>query len=566
MMPAMPGTHSVPAQPWHARYPDGVPRGIDPTPYPTLVAMFDATVARFPTRPAFGNFGHLLSFRELQRHTLDFAAWLQHALRVVPGDRIALMMPNVLSYPVAMLGALRAGATVVNVNPLYTPRELKHQLVDAGARVIVVFDAMLPTLAAVLGDTAIEQVVVARVGDLFPFVKRSVYEFVAAHRRAATLPRLPGALPLRQALARGRGLHLAPVEQGPADLAFLQYTGGTTGLSKGAMLSHRCMLANAVQNNAWMNAQARPGAEIAITALPLYHVFALSLNCFSAMMNGGMNYLITNPRDIDGLVRELARVPFTAFVGVNTLFAALLDAPGFRALDFSTLRFTAGGGSAVLRPVAERWHELTGKPIIEGYGLTEASGVLTANPLDIVQHTGTIGYPLPSTECEIRDDDGRVVPAGTPGELWARGPQVMQGYWQRPADSAATLTREGWLKTGDIGIMHASGEFELVDRKKDMIIVSGFNVFPTEIEEVLATHPAVVECAVIGVPDERTGEAVRAFVVANDPTLTAATLIDHCRAALTAYKVPRSVVFAASLPKSNIGKILRRELRESEGR
>lgn len=563
-MPVMSRSSAFPtSRPWLARYPEGVPPTLDIAPYASLVELFDTAVSRFGTRPAFGSYGQFIDFASLQQHTRDFAAWLQGEATIAPGDRVALMMPNILSYPVALFGALRAGATVVNVNPLYTPRELKHQLVDSGARTIVIFDAMLPTLAEVIADTPIERTVVARLGDLFPLAKRAVYNFVAARRQPRAPVSLPDAIGMRDALARGRGATLRPVALSQRSLAFLQYTGGTTGLSKGAMLTHGSMLANATQIGAWMNRHARPGAEIAITALPLYHVFALSLNCLSALLNGGMNYLIANPRDIDGLVREMSRVPFTAFAGVNTMFSALLQSPAFRALDFSRLRMTAGGGAAVLGAVADDWHAVTGKPILEGYGLTEASGVLTANLLDIPRFSGTIGLPLPSTECDVRDDDGRPLPPGTAGELWARGPQIMRGYWQRPAETAAALTQDGWLKTGDIAVMQPHGEFAIVDRKKDMIIVSGFNVYPTEIEDVIARHPTVAECAVIGVPDARTGEAVKAFVVARDTAGDAAAILAHCRTQLTPYKVPRSVVFVRELPKSNIGKILRRELRES---
>jgi len=560
MMPAM-SDSSTPARPWLARYPQGVPSTIDVLPHASLVELFDDAARRFASRPAYGNFGQLISFAELQDCTQAYAAWLQREAHIAIGDRVALMMPNILSYPVALFGTLRAGATVVNVNPLYTPRELRHQLVDAGARAIVVYEAMLPTLAEVIDDTPIERVIVARIGDLFPLLRRLFFDHAAMRGRKRA--RLPRAIALREVLARGRRLQHTPPALTQDHLAFLQYTGGTTGVSKGAMLTHRSMLANAAQNNAWLNQRAQQGEEIAITALPLYHVFALSLNCLSALLNGGMNYLITNPRDIDRFVRELARVPFTALAGVNTLFNALLNHPGFRRLDFSSLRITAGGGAAVLGAVAERWHELTGTPIIEGYGLTEAGGVLTANLIDSERFTGSIGLPLPSTECEIRDDNARALPPGLPGELWARGPQIMQGYWNRPADTAATLTPDGWLKTGDIAVMRENGEFEIVDRKKDLIIVSGFNVYPTEVENVLASHPAVVECAVVGVPDARTGEAVKAFVVVTDTSVDEHALIAHCRTQLTAYKVPHSFAFVPQLPKSNIGKILRRELRET---
>ncbi len=549
-------------RPWHAHYPPGVPTEIDPARYASLIAMFDETCATYPDRPAFGNFGVFMSYARLQARTRSFAAYLQQTLHVAPGERIALMLPNVLQYPVAMLGALRAGAVVVNVNPLYTPRELRHQLNDAGARVIVVFDAMLHTLASVIDETPVDTVVLARIGDLFPPVKRTLYNFVSARRRGHSLPSLPGRVSFREVMSHGRTLEHRPVDIQAGDIAFLQYTGGTTGVSKGAMLTHRSMIANALQTNAWMNNAARAGEEIAITALPLYHVLALSLNCFSLMILGGVNYLITNPRNVDQFVREMARVPFTGFFGVNTLYASLLNAPEFRALDFSTLRMSGGGGSAVQRPIAERWHELTGAQIIEGYGLTESSGALTVNPVNRADFSGTIGVPLPSTECTIRDAAGALLPPGTPGEIWARGPQLMQGYWQRPLDTADVLTADGWLKTGDIGVMHDNGYFEIVDRKKDMILVSGFNVFSNEIEEVLAMHPAVLESAAIGVPDAKSGEAVQAFVVVSDRTVTAGDLVAHCRGHLTGYKLPRQIVFADALPKSNVGKILRRELRE----
>jgi len=551
-------------RPWFAHYPPGVPTTIDPARFESLVAMFDDTCARYPTRPAFGNFGVFLDYQRLQARTHAFAAYLQRELEVAAGDRVALMLPNVLQYPVAMLGALRAGAVVVNTNPLYTPRELKHQLNDSGARVIVVFDAMLATLAGIIDETPIETVIVAHLGDLFPRIKRSLFNFVSARRRGHRLPAVRGSVKFSDVMAQGRRLEHTPAPLKAGDIAFLQYTGGTTGVSKGAMLTHRSMIANALQTNVWMNVAARAGEEIAITALPLYHVLALSLNCFSLMMLGGCSYLISNPRDVDQFIREMARVPFTGFFGVNTLFTSLLNAPAFGALDFSKLRLSGGGGSAVQRPIAERWQEITGTLIVEGYGLTESSGALTANPLHRADFSGTIGVPLPSTECEIRDDAGQPVPPGTPGEIWARGPQLMQGYWQRPDDTAEVMTPDGWLKTGDIGVMREDGYFEVVDRKKDMILVSGFNVFPNEVEEVLAMHPAVIESAVIGVPDDRSGEAVKAIVVVNDASVAPATLIAHCREHLTAYKVPRQIVFASELPKSNVGKILRRALRERE--
>ncbi|MBI4695782.1 MAG: AMP-binding protein [Gammaproteobacteria bacterium] len=552
---------------WLKHYPEGVPVDIDDAGPASLVAMCEEACSRFADRSAFGNFGTYLSFEELDAHSRAFAAYLQQRLGIARGDRVAIMMPNVLQYPVALLGVLRAGGVVVNTNPQYTARELLHQLRDSGARAIVVMREMLPVLATVIAETALEHVIETRVGDLLAWPRSILYDFVAA-RRAKSAPRaaLPSAVHrFPDVLAAGRRLALDAPALGPEDLAFLQYTGGTTGTSKGAMLSHGNVVANVRQVTAWFNGLTTPGSEIIVTALPLYHIYALSVNCFTFMWQGGLNYLVTNPRDLTGFVKDIARIPFTAITGVNTLFNHLAMHPGFRTLDFSHLRFTSGGGMAVQRPVAEAWQELTGSVIIEGYGLTEASPVVTINLLASTGFTGLIGVPMPSTECRVVDDEGRDVAPGDSGELWVRGPQVMRGYWQRPEETAQVITGDGWLKTGDIAVMSEDGLFKIVDRKKDMILVSGFNVYPNEIEEVVASHPGVLEVAAVGVPDRNTGEAVKVIIVRSDKSLTAESVIEHCRGMLTGYKIPRHVAFATELPKSNVGKILRRTVRDIYG-
>lgn len=549
--------------PWLAAYPPGVPAEIDPTSSPSLVALLASVCEQYGPRRAFGSFGSYLSYAALDRHATAFAAYLQRRMHVHPGDRVAIMLPNLLQYPIALLAILRCGATVVNVNPLYTPRELRHQLVDSGARVILIYGPMLPTLAEIAADTALRAVITTNAGDLFPAARRMAANFATTRRLRR--PRLSRQVPFLQALARGRTLRFSPPAIAATDLAFLQYTGGTTGLAKGAMLSHGNMVANVLQAHAWTRNVARPGEEIIITALPLYHIFALTLNCFTFMLHGGLNYLIANPRNLPQFLRELKRVPFTALTGVNTLFGALVQQPEFRAMDFSRLRFVGGGGSAIQRPVAQRWLDVTGTTIVEGFGLTEASPLVCMNPPGLAGFNGSIGVPAPSTECRVVDDDGRTLPPGEAGELWVRGPQIMQGYWQRPEETAQVLTTDGWLRTGDIAVMQPDGFFRIVDRKKDMILVSGFNVYPNEIEEVAAMHAGVAESAAIGVPDARTGEAVRLVVVRSDPLLTEASLLHHCRENLTNYKIPRQIVFVDELPKSNVGKILRREVRARYG-
>jgi long-chain acyl-CoA synthetase len=544
---------------WHKAYPTGVPAAIEPEQYSSLVALTTEAIRRFGDRPAFSSFGTVLTYRDLDRRATAFAAYLQRRLHIKPGDRVALMLPNLLQYPVALLGVLRCGAIVVNTNPLYTARELKHQLCDAEARAIVIFEPMLPTLAEIASETSLRAVIATSAGDLFPTVKRLVSNLKT---RSPSIPR-PRVIPFAQTLTRGAALAFSPPTIQPEDLAFLQYTGGTTGTAKGAMLTHRNMVANVQQAYAWTRALATPGEEVVVTALPLYHIFALTMNCFTFMLHGGLNLLIADPRNIRRLVHELKRTPVTVFNGVNTLFNALLQDQEFVGLDFSTWRFVGGGGAAVQRSVAETWQKITGTTIVEGYGLTEASPLVCLNPPALNEFTGCIGLPVPSTECRVVDEQDHDVPPDTPGELWVRGPQVMRGYWRKPVETSAVLTPEGWLKTGDVVVMRGDGYFKIIDRKKDLIIVSGFNVYPNEIEEVVAIHPGVRECAAIGIADVRTGEAIRLVVVRRDPVLTESELLAHCRQLLTNYKIPKQIVFVAELPKSNVGKILRRQVRQT---
>ncbi|WP_439639970.1 AMP-binding protein [Nevskia sp.] len=551
-----------PERVWLRQYGSGVPADIDPQAFASLAAVIDRACERYRDLPAFENFGTRLSYDDLDRLSQDFASWLQNVAGLQPGDRVAVMMPNLLQYPVTVFGILRAGLVVVNVNPLYTARELKHQLKDSGARVIVVVENCAATLAQVLADTAVEAVVTTQIGDLLPFPRGALVNFVVKRLRRQVPPwRLPGSLPFRTVLARGRAEPYHRVPLGHDDIAFLQYTGGTTGLSKGATLSHGNLVANLLQMQAWIGPKLDEGRDVVITALPLYHIFALTVNALLFAHIGARNVLITDPRDMDGFVAELARQPFTAFTGVNTLFNALLNHPRIASVDFSALKFTVGGGAAVQQAVAERWQALTGVALTEGYGLSETSPGVCFSPLDRPDWNGTIGVPLPSTWVSLRDDEGREVPVGTPGELCVKGPQVMRGYWNKPEENRAAFTADGWLRTGDIATVDADGWFRIVDRKKDMILVSGFNVYPNEIENIVALHPGVLECACIGVPDARSGEAVKVFVVRRDPALTEAALRAHCQAHLTAYKVPKAIEFRDALPKSNVGKILRKELR-----
>jgi long-chain acyl-CoA synthetase len=551
--------------PWLDRYPEGVPAEIDLDAYSSILDIFHQSVEKFRDQKAYINFDKELTFGGLDRLTRDFGAFLQ-SRGLQKGDRIALMMPNILQYPVALFGAMRAGLVIVNTNPMYTARELKHQMNDSGAKAIVVVENFAHVLQEIRDEVGVEQVITTQIGDLLGFPKRLLLNFVLKHvKKAVPAFDLPGATRFNDALSAGARLELDPVDLSLEDLAFLQYTGGTTGVAKGAMLTHRNLVANMLQAKAWMiPAGIGLEEEIVITALPLYHIFALTANCLTFMAMGGVNVLITNPRDMEGFVKELAKYPFTYMPGVNTLFNGLMATPGFAELDFSHFKGALGGGMAVQRAVAEKWLQITGKPLIEAYGLTETSPAACINPMDIDGFNGCIGLPISSTECGIMDEAGNLLPQGERGELVVRGPQVMKGYWQRPEETAKVITEDGWLRTGDVAIMTEDGFFKIVDRKKDMILVSGFNVFPNEIEDVIALHPKVLEVAVIGVPDEKSTEAVKVFIVKADPSLTEEEIRSYCKEQLTGYKRPRHIEFRDELPKSNVGKILRRELRDEE--
>ncbi|HUO81271.1 MAG TPA: AMP-binding protein [Gammaproteobacteria bacterium] len=549
---------------WLAHYPPGVPAEIDPGEYPSLKAIIEQSCERYADLPAYTNFGKSLSYRDLLKLSGHFGAYLQKVVALDKGDRVAIMLPNLLQYPVAAFGALRAGMVVVNCNPLYTARELEEQLVDSGARAIVILENFAHTLEHVLAKTAIRSVIVTAVGDVLDLPKRPLVNFVV-RRVKKQVPRfnLPDAVRFRRAINEGKWQSLDDVSLGHDDIAFLQYTGGTTGVAKGAILSHRNMVANVLQASAWFSERKGEGGDVVITALPLYHIFSLTANCLTFLKLGGNNVLITNPRDLPALLAELARHPFTFFSGVNTLFNGLLNTPGFDKLDFSTLRITLGGGMAVQRPVAVRWQRVTGCVLSQGYGLTETSPAACVSPLNLDSFTGSVGLPVPSTDVAIFDDAGNELPIGDVGEICIRGPQVMEGYWNRPEETATVMMAGGWFRSGDIGYMDPKGFVYIEDRKKDMINVSGFNVYPNEIEAVAASHPGVLEAAAIAIADERSGEAVKLFVVRKDPALTEADLIEHCRRDLTGYKVPKEVEFRTELPKTNVGKILRRALRES---
>jgi long-chain acyl-CoA synthetase len=552
-------------KPWLQSYPEGVPPEIDLDAYSSILDIFDQSCDRFRDRPAYINFDRELTFGDLDRLSRHFAAWLQ-SRGLNRGDRIALMMPNILQYPVALFGAMRAGLVIVNTNPMYTARELKHQLRDSGARAIVVVENFAHVLQKVRDDVPVEHILTTQIGDLLGFPKRQLVNLTLKYvKKAVPDFDLPDAVPLGAAIAEGGKLELKPVGLTLDDLAFLQYTGGTTGVAKGAMLTHRNLVANMLQSKAWMiPAGIGQDHEVVISALPLYHIFALTACCLVYMAMGGVNVLITNPRDMEGFVKELSKVPFTVIPGVNTLFNGLLNTPGFADLDFSHLKGALGGGMAVQRAVAERWKKVTGAPLVEAYGLTETSPAACINPMDLQEFNGCIGLPIPSTECAVMNDEGELLPQGEVGELVIRGPQVMKGYWQRPEETAKVLREDGWLRTGDVAMMTEDGYFKIVDRKKDMILVSGFNVFPNEIEDVIAHHPKVLEVAVVGVPDPKSTEAVKAFVVKSDPSLTEEELRAFCAEELTGYKRPRHIEFRDELPKTNVGKILRRELRDEE--
>jgi long-chain acyl-CoA synthetase len=548
---------------WLKSYPPGVPADIKFDEFKSVGALVDKKAVEFRERPAFHCMGKTISFGELDALSRAFGAWLQ-SKGYGKAARVAIMMPNCLQYPVVLYGTLRAGGIVVNVNPLYTPRELEHQLKDSGAEVIVILENFASTLAQVLPRTPVKHVILASLGDmlgvkgvLVNFVVRKVKKMVPAYS-------LPNALRFNGVLAEAAGRELKKVEVGHDDIAFLQYTGGTTGVSKGAMLLHRNILANIEQASAWLTPGLGGETAIIITALPLYHIFSLTVNCLNMMKIGGLNVLITNPRDIPGFVKELGRHPYNVITGVNTLFNAFLNNPEFQKLDFSKLKLCVGGGMAVQKAVADRWQQVTGRVLLEGYGLTETSPCATMNPLDLKEYSGSIGLPMPSTEVVLRDDGGKEVALGQPGEICIRGPQVMKGYWQRPDETAKVLSADGFMMTGDVGVMDEKGFVRIVDRKKDMILVSGFNVYPNEIEQVVAMHPGVLEVAAIGVPDEHSGEVPKIFVVKKDPQLTEQDVLEHCRKELTGYKRPKYVEFRADLPKTNVGKILRRALRDEK--
>ncbi|MDN7904874.1 AMP-binding protein [Burkholderia diffusa] len=555
---------------WYASYPPGVPHEIDVTQYASLVQFFDECTTRFAERVAYVSAGASMTYRTLAQKVDAFASYLQ-SIGVKPGDRVAIMLPNTFQYPVALFGTLKAGAIVVNVNPLYTARELAHQLKDSGAQTIVVFENFASTLQEALPETQVKNIVVTALGDLLADglnAKGLLINFVLKHVKKLVPPySLPQAIRLRAALALGARGKPQPVQTTRDDLAFLQYTGGTTGVAKGAMLTHGNLIANLLQAKAWIADQVSGDVETVLTPLPLYHIYSLTVNAFIFMGLGGRNILIANPRDMKMVMKIIRNETFTGITGINTLYNAFLDNEEFRKRDFSKLKLAMAGGMAMQRAVAERFHEVTGRPVVEGYGLTECSPIVTMNPVnlnDMAEFSGSIGLPAPSTMVRFRREDGTWAGIGEPGELCVHGPQVMRGYWQRPDETAKVIDADGWLGTGDIGVMDERGFIRLIDRKKDMILVSGFNVYPNEIEEVLVMHPGISEAAAIGIPDEVQGERIKVFVVRRDPTLTVDDVLAHCRKNLTGYKMPKFVEFRDALPQTNVGKILRRALRDEE--
>ena len=549
---------------WVKSYPPGVPAEIDTGEYASIRDILERSCGKFSRLPAFECLGRQITYSELDRLSHDFAAWLQIEAGLEKGARVALMMPNLLQYPVAVFGLMRAGLVGVNCNPLYTPRELEHQLVDSGASAIVILENFANTLEQVLARTQVKTIVTTQVGDMLGFPKGLIASLVVKRvKKMVPSFDLPGAIPFSRVLSRGSRRQLAPPEISQDDIAFLQYTGGTTGVSKGAMLTHGNLVANLLQVSTWVGNGIEEGRETVITALPMYHIFALTGNCLTFMKFGAKNVLIPNPRDMAGFVAELARQPFTAITGVNTLFNALLNTPGFADLDFSHLKLTLGGGMAVQRAVAERWKEVTRTPLIEAYGLTETSPAACINPLvRDASFNGFAGLPIPSTVVTIRDDEGKVLPTGATGEICISGPQVMRSYWNRPDETAKVMTTDGAFRTGDIGVMDERGFVKIVDRKKDMILVSGFNVYPNEIEDVIATMPGVLEVCAVAMDDEKSGEVVRAVIVKKDPSLTREAVMQHCKKHLTGYKLPKVVEFWKELPKTNVGKVLRREVKK----
>ncbi|MCG7553578.1 long-chain-fatty-acid--CoA ligase FadD [Pseudoalteromonas sp. Of11M-6] len=546
---------------WLKRYPEGMPETIDPEHYNSLLELFEKSFADYAQYPAYTNMGKTLTYQQVNEKTKAVASYIQNELKLGRGDKVAVMMPNLLQTPVTILGVLRAGCTVVNVNPLYTVRELEHQLNDSESKAIFILANFAHTLEQALPKTSVKHVVLTEIGDMLGGFKKHLVNFVVKHfKKMVPDFSLPNTIPFKQVIAADPAKYSKP-DVTLSDLAFLQYTGGTTGVSKGAMLTHGNMVANLEQVSGCLDTVLVKGKEVVITALPLYHIFALTANCLTFMKYGGHNILITNPRDMPAFVKELAKVPFTAITGVNTLFNGLLNTPGFADLDFSTLKMSLGGGMAVQRPVAERWQKVTKSKLMEGYGLTECAPLVTICPHDLEAYNGSIGLPAPSTDIKIVDDNGNETPKGEPGELCVKGPQVMAGYYNRP-DATAECLKDGWFATGDIATYDDDGFFYIVDRKKDMILVSGFNVFPNEIEEVVAMHEGVLEVAAVGVPHEVSGEQVKVFIVKKDPSLTEKDIIAHCRDNLTNYKVPKLVEFRDELPKTNVGKILRRALKE----
>jgi long-chain acyl-CoA synthetase len=547
---------------WHKAYDAGVPHEINPNEYSSINEMLEMGFKKFKDKPAFHNMGTTLTYDDIEVQSRKFASYLQNDLKLQKGDRVALMMPNILQYPVALFGVLRAGLVAVNVNPLYTARELEHQLKDSGATAIVIFANSAHVLEKVLSKTNIEHVILTQIGDFLKFPKNYIVNFVIKNvKKMVPAYNLSKTLDFKTCVASGNGDRFNRPAITLKDTAFLQYTGGTTGVAKGAVLTHGNIVANMVQARAWIKNCITDGQEIIITPLPLYHIFSLTANCFIFNSIGALNILITNPRDIPGFIKELSKWKFTAFTGVNTLFNGLLNNENFKNVDFTSLKLTLGGGMAVQKVVAERWKAVTGKPLIEAYGLTETSPAACINPMTLKEYNGFIGLPISSTDVEIKDDSGKTLPGGEIGEICIKGPQVMAGYYNRDDETAKVMTEDGFFKTGDLGFMTEQGFIKIVDRKKDMILVSGFNVYPNEVEDVVVQHPKVLECAAIGIPDEKSSEAVKLFVVKKDESLTQEELVKFCRENLTSYKVPKAIEFRKELPKSNVGKILRKDLR-----
>lgn len=548
---------------WLKSYESGVSAEVDTKRFDSIVDLFLKSVAHYKQKPAFTNMGKSYTYQEIDTLSTQLASFFQNELKLPKGERVAIMMPNVLQYPISVFGILRAGLVVVNVNPMYTMRELQGQLKNSGATTIIVLENFAHTVESVLAKTDVKNVIVASVGDLLGFFKGNFINFaLRTVKKKVPAFHIEGSVTFNQALKLGKQKKFEPIPLTHDDLAFLQYTGGTTGVAKGAMLTHGNIVSNMMQVSEWIKSSMHPGDEVIVTALPLYHIFSLTANLMTFIDLGAENILITNPRDMTGMIKELKKHKITAITGVNTLFNALINHPDFASIDFSTWRVTLGGGMAVQKTVADKWKEVTGMPLCEAYGLTETSPAACINPLKMSEYNGMIGLPVPSTDVQIRDDQGNEVPVGVSGELCIKGPQVMKGYWNCPEETASTLGADGFLATGDIAVMNEEGFLKLVDRKKDTIVVSGFNVYPNEIEEVVASHPDILEVACLGIPDEKTGEAIKIFVVAKDKSLTKEQIVAHCRENLTGYKIPRSIVFLDELPKSSVGKILRKDLKD----